>query len=110
MFMACMCVTLLTKNLISLHTAAVITTVNSLRAKNAREHWEKEFSAHYIQPVLGDLNSKVGKAMDLVVKDNKQGCASTYTYTYTHARIDKTSFLYTVDPHCRAQPVVFSRI
>ncbi len=53
--------------------AGAIATVNSLNAKNAREHWEKEFNTHYIQPILGDLNAEVNKAMDLVVNDNPQG-------------------------------------
>ena len=47
--------------------------MNSLNAKNAREHWEKEFNTHYIQPILGNLDAQVNGAMDLIANDDKQG-------------------------------------
>ncbi len=47
--------------------------MNSLNSKNARQHWEKEFNARYIQPVLGDLDARLNVAMDLIAKDDKQG-------------------------------------
>ena len=53
--------------------AEAIATVNSLNAKNAREHWEKVFNTHYIQPILGNLDVQVNIAMDLVSKDAQQG-------------------------------------
>ena len=57
----------------SLCLADIITTVNSLRAKNAREHWEREFSNHYIQPVLSNLDKMLRETMDLIANDDKQG-------------------------------------
>lgn len=47
--------------------------MNSLTAKTAREQWEKEINIHYIQPVIGDLDTQVNKAMDLVANDDYQG-------------------------------------
>lgn len=47
--------------------------MNSLTAKNAREHWEKEFNTYYIQPVLGGLDAQLNKAMDHIANDDKQG-------------------------------------
>lgn len=52
--------------------------MNSLNTKNAREHWEKEFNAHYIQPILGDLDAQINRAMDLIANDDHQGI-SAYT-------------------------------
>lgn len=65
--------------LLFLSLAGTIATVNSLNAKNAREHWEKEFNTHYIQPILSDLNAQVTRAMDLVANDDKQGLLATRT-------------------------------
>ena len=59
--------------MLSFCLAGVVATVNSLNAKNAREHWEKEFNTHYIQPILGDLDALVNGAMDLVGNDDQQG-------------------------------------
>ena len=53
--------------------ADTIATVNSLNSKTSREHWEKEFSVHYIQPVLGDLDGRLNKAVELIASDDKQG-------------------------------------
>jgi hypothetical protein len=52
--------------------ADFIGTLCSLKAKNAREHWEKEFNARYIQPVLGHLDVRLGTALDLISNDDKQ--------------------------------------
>ena len=46
--------------------------MNSLNSKNAREHWEKEFNARYMQPILGKLDDKLNAAMDAIAKDDKQ--------------------------------------
>ena len=59
--------------LVVLISGEIIATVNSLNAKNAREHWEKEFSARYIQPVLGQLDARLNVAMDAITSDDKQG-------------------------------------
>ena len=52
---------------------ADISAVNSLNTKSAREHWEREFSNHYIQPVLGNLDKMLRETMDLIANDDKQG-------------------------------------
>lgn len=52
--------------------ADVISTVNSLNTKSAREHWEKEFDIRYIQPVIGKLDMRLNKALDLIAADDRQ--------------------------------------
>lgn len=64
---------------ISFLVAGVIGTVNSLTNKNAREHWEKEFNTHYIQPVLGNLDAQINGAIALVASDD-QGIQAYYCY------------------------------
>ena len=54
------------------HVIFLAATVNSLNSKKAREHWEKEFNAHYIQPVLGKLDDKLNAALDVIARDDKQ--------------------------------------
>ena len=53
--------------------ASFVVEVNSLSTKDARKQWEKEFSDHYIQPVLGKLDVRIHNAVDLIANDDKQG-------------------------------------
>ena len=48
-----------------------VATVSCLDSKNSREHWEKEFNARYIQPVLGKLDDKLNAAMDIIADDKQ---------------------------------------
>ena len=45
----------------------------TLAARNAREQWETIFNKHYIQPVLGSLEQKVGLAIHMILGDDDQG-------------------------------------
>jgi hypothetical protein len=50
-----------------------VQTMSSLETKENRKEWERSFSRHYIQPVLSTLDQSLGKAIDRVAKDEKQG-------------------------------------
>ena len=54
-------------------TAATVGVMKTLAARNAREQWETVFNKHYIQPVLGSLEQKVGLAMQTILSDDDQG-------------------------------------
>ena len=56
-----------------LFAAATVGVTKSLAARNAREQWETVFNKHYVQPVLGSLEQKVGKAMGAILADDDQG-------------------------------------
>ena len=43
-----------------------------LSSKESRMYWEREVNAHYIQPVLENLDAELNEAMDLVANDKKQ--------------------------------------
>ena len=47
--------------------------MKTLADRNAREQWETVFNKHYIQPVLGTLEQKIGLAMDMILRDDDQG-------------------------------------
>ena len=57
----------------SAHVADTVRVVKTLAARNAREQWETVFNKHYIQPVLGSLEQKVGQAMNMILGDDDQG-------------------------------------
>lgn len=59
--------------IILMFAADLVTTISSLNAKNAREQWEKEFNAHYIQPILNTLDTHLAVSMDLIANDDVQG-------------------------------------
>ena len=44
-----------------------------LTSKEGRSSWEKAFSAHFIQPVLENLDVELDAAMNLIASDDKQG-------------------------------------
>ena len=44
-----------------------------LLSKESRRHWEQQFYVLYIQPVLNDMESRLNKAQDLFIKDDRQG-------------------------------------
>jgi hypothetical protein len=50
-----------------------VQTMSSLETKENRKEWERLFSHQYIQPVLSTLDQSLGKAIDRVAKDEKQG-------------------------------------
>ena len=47
--------------------------IKTLHDKNSREQWETIFNKHYIQPVLGSLEQKVGTTMQMILEDDDQG-------------------------------------
>ncbi len=47
--------------------------VRLLDTKDARNTWEDLFSAHYIEPVLGDLNQLLNSTMKDMVNDTALG-------------------------------------
>ncbi len=57
----------------SFFVAATVGVTKTLAARNAREQWETIFNKHYIQPVLGSLEQKVGLAMQTILSDDDQG-------------------------------------
>ena len=54
------------------YIAATVEAVKTLAARNTREQWETVFNKHYVQPVLGNLEQKVGLAMQTILSDNDQ--------------------------------------
>ena len=56
-----------------LFAAATVGVTKTLAARNAREQWETVFNKHYVQPVLGSLEQKVGLAMQTILSDDDQG-------------------------------------
>ena len=56
-----------------LFAAATVGVTKSLADRNLRKQWETVFNKHYIQPVLGSLEQKVGEAMGAILADDDQG-------------------------------------
>ena len=69
----CICSKNFNINHFLLFVAATVGVTKTLAARNAREQWETVFNKHYIQPVLGSLEQKVGLAMNIILADDDQG-------------------------------------
>ncbi len=50
-----------------------VAKAKSLTVKEGRREWENAFNAHYIQPVLENLDQVLTDAVDIIANDDKQG-------------------------------------
>ena len=53
--------------------SATVEVTKTLATRNGRSQWEAVFNKHFIQPVLGSLEEKVGLAIEKILSDNDQG-------------------------------------